>query len=43
MNMDFKRKLPIPMELKAQYPLTPEPETIKIKRGKEIKKLPETF
>ena len=24
MNMDFKRKLPIPIEIKAQYPYTPE-------------------
>lgn len=37
MNMDFKRKLPIPMEIKAQYPLTPELEAIKTKRDKEIK------
>ena len=37
MNMDFKRKLPIPMEIKAQYPLTPELEDIKTKRDKEIK------
>ncbi len=37
MNMNFKRKLPIPMEIKAQYPLTPELETIKINRDKEIK------
>ena len=37
MNMDFKRKLPIPMEIKAQYPFTPELESIKTKRDKEIK------
>ena len=37
MNMDFKRKLPIPMEIKAQYPFTPELEVIKRKRDKEIK------
>lgn len=37
MNMNFKRKLPIPMEIKAQYPLTPELEAIKINRDKEIK------
>ena len=37
MNMDFKRKLPIPMEIKAQYPFTPELEAIKTKRDKEIK------
>ena len=37
MNMDFKRKLPIPMEIKAQYPFTPELEAIKSKRDQEIK------
>ncbi|MBR5246591.1 MAG: 3-deoxy-7-phosphoheptulonate synthase [Clostridia bacterium] len=37
MNMNFKRKLPIPMEIKAQYPLTPDLEAIKVKRDKEIK------
>ena len=37
MNMNFKRKLPIPMDIKAQYPLTPELEAIKAKRDEEIK------
>ena len=37
MNMDFKRKLPIPMDIKAQYPVTPEIEKIKTKRDEEIK------
>ena len=37
MNMDFKRKLPIPMEIKQQYPLTPELKAIKDKRDEEIK------
>ena len=37
MNMNFKRKLPIPMEIKEQYPLTSELEAMKIKRDKEIK------
>ena len=37
MNMEFKRKLPIPMEIKEQYPITPELEAIKIKRDEEIK------
>ena len=32
MNMEFKRKLPIPKEIKEQYPITPELETIKAKR-----------
>ena len=37
MNMNFKRKLPIPMEIKEQYPLTAELEAMKVKRDKEIK------
>ena len=37
MNMNFKRKLPIPMDIKAQYPLTSELEAIKVKRDEEIK------
>ncbi len=37
MNMNFKRKLPIPMDIKAQYPLTNELEDMKVKRDKEIR------
>ena len=37
MNMNFKRKLPIPKEIKEQYPVTPEVEAIKAKRDAEIK------
>ena len=37
MNMNFKRKLPIPMEIKRLYPLTPELEAVKAKRDEEIK------
>ena len=37
MNMEFKRKLPIPMEIKEQYPFTPDLEAIKSKRDEEIK------
>jgi len=37
MNMEFKRKLPIPMDIKAQYPVTAELEAIKVKRDEEIK------
>ena len=37
MNMDFKRKLPIPKEIKEQYPLTPELAEIKRVRDEEIK------
>lgn len=39
MNMIFKRKLPIPMDIKAQYPLTAELEAMKVNRDKEIKKI----
>ena len=37
MNMEFKRKLPIPKEIKEQYPVTAEIENIKAKRDEEIK------
>ena len=37
MNMNFKRKLPIPMEIKEQYPITYELEKVKEKRDLEIK------
>ena len=37
MNMNFKRKLPIPMEIKEQYPITYELEKLKEKRDQEIK------
>ena len=37
MNMDFKRKLPIPMEIKEQYPVTPEIEAIKANKGQIMK------
>ena len=37
MNMNFKRKLPIPMEIKEQYPLTYKLEQMKDKRDQEIK------
>ena len=35
-NTDFKRKLPIPKEVKEQYPLSPEAAVLKEKRDKEI-------
>ena len=35
-NMIFKRKLPIPKELKEQYPLTAELAQVKARRDKEI-------
>lgn len=37
MNLDFKRKLPIPKEIKEEYPLTAEMEAVRNKRDKEIK------
>ncbi len=39
MNMDFIRKLPIPMEVKAQYPLSPELAAIKEKNDRALKKI----
>ena len=39
MNMNFKRKLPIPMDIKKQYPLTNELKDLKIKRDEEIKNI----
>jgi 3-deoxy-7-phosphoheptulonate synthase len=35
-NTVFRRKLPVPMEIKEQYPLSPEATLIKEKRDKEI-------
>lgn len=37
MNMNFLRKLPIPQEIKKQYPLTDEMAVVKEKRDAEIK------
>lgn len=37
--MDFKRKLPIPKEVKEQYPLSHEIEAIKLQRDAGIKKI----
>ncbi len=37
MSMDFKRKLPIPKDVKEQYPLTEEEVRIKQQNDKEIK------
>ena len=39
MNMEFIRKLPIPMEVKEMYPLTAEVAAIKAARDEEIKKV----
>ncbi len=38
-NMNFLRKLPIPMDIKAEYPLTVEMENIRDERAEEIKKV----
>ena len=35
--MNFKRKLPIPMDIKEQYPATAEVEKIKAERDEKIK------
>ncbi len=35
-NMIFKRKLPVPMEIKEQYPLTDELAQIKLERDQQI-------
>ena len=38
-NMNFKRKLPIPKDIKAQYPVTEKLAEIKAKRDEDIKKV----
>lgn len=39
MSMNFLRKLPIPMEIKEEYPLTMKMEEVKQERDTEIKKV----
>ena len=39
MNMNFKRKLPIPMEIKEQYPITEKMMAVKAARDAELKKI----
>ena len=39
MNMQFIGKLPIPQEIKAQYPLSEEAAEVKLSRDKEIAKI----
>lgn len=39
MNMNFIRKLPIPKDIKAEYPVTPELAAIKAGRDEEIRKI----
>ena len=36
MNCEFKRKLPVPMEIKEMFPITHEMSQIKAKRDMEI-------
>ena len=39
MNMEFYRKLPIPRDIKEQYPLSPELAEVKAKEDEEIRKI----
>ena len=39
MNMNFKRKLPIPKEIKEMYPISEEGLIAKEKNDEEIKKV----
>ncbi|MEE3357513.1 MAG: 3-deoxy-7-phosphoheptulonate synthase, partial [Lachnospiraceae bacterium] len=39
MQMEFKRKLPIPKEIKEQFPLSKEVMELKERRDREIQKL----
>ncbi len=39
MNMDFKRKLPIPKLIKEQYPVTPAMQKVKEERDAELRKI----
>ena len=39
LNMDFKRKLPIPMDIKAQFPITEEMQAVKEARDIKIAKV----
>jgi len=39
MNCEFKRKLPIPMEIKERFPITEELRTLRNQRDAEIKKI----
>ena len=39
MSMNFKRKLPIPKEIKEQFPVTPELATVRDERAEEIRRV----
>ncbi len=38
-NTEFKRKLPVPKEIKEQYPLSEKAQKIKEQRDKELEKI----
>ena len=39
MNLDFKRKLPIPQQIKSRYPLTSELEKVRDERAEELRNI----
>ena len=39
MNLEFKRKLPIPQQIKSRYPLTSDLEAVRDERALELKKI----
>ena len=39
MNMEFKRKLPIPMDIKAEFPVSEKMAAVKAERDEEIAKV----
>ena len=39
MNMKFKRKLPIPQDIKAMYPISQEGAAIRKENDEELKKI----
>ena len=43
MNMNFYRKLPVPKEIKEQYPITPEMSALREKQLRELKDIFEDY
>ena len=39
MSIHFEKKLPVPAEIKRQYPLSPHVKAVKEERDKEIRKV----
>ena len=39
MSMEFIRKLPIPMDIKAEYPMTDDLTVLRNKRNEEVKSI----